>query len=94
VADQGLDDIGGAGRMQQQGSEAEARICAMFAQVLEVDRVDPYDDFFYLGGNSLTAIWLIDRLNNSFGELFDIRQLFDSPTPAELATVVTGGAAA
>ncbi|PWW67081.1 non-ribosomal peptide synthetase [Actinokineospora spheciospongiae] len=50
----------GAGRAP--GTERERLLCATVAEVLGVDRVGPDDDFFALGGDSITAISVSSRL--------------------------------
>ncbi|MBQ1076207.1 amino acid adenylation domain-containing protein [Micromonospora sp. C31] len=63
---------------------AEQRLCALFAEVLGVDRVGPDDNFFDLGGHSLLATRLIARARTDLGLDRAVRDLFQRPTPAGL----------
>ena len=44
-----------------------------------------HDDFFELGGNSITGAILINRLQEKLGEIVHVVALFDAPTVARLA---------
>ncbi|MFI8436021.1 amino acid adenylation domain-containing protein [Streptomyces sp. NPDC079020] len=50
----------GGGR--EPGTERERLLCAVLAEVLDVERVGVDDDFFALGGDSITAITVSSRL--------------------------------
>ncbi|GAA3074677.1 non-ribosomal peptide synthetase [Streptosporangium carneum] len=70
----------------------EDALCALFGELLGVERVGIDDDFFELGGHSLHAIRLVRRLRALFDADLSIRVLFDAPTVAELAARVGTGA--
>src|SRR6185369_14886099 len=48
------------------GTELEERLAAIWQEILRLDRVGRDDDFFYLGGDSLSATRLIARVRQRF----------------------------
>ncbi|WP_168701931.1 amino acid adenylation domain-containing protein [Gordonia paraffinivorans] len=66
----------------------EALLADVFAQVLEVDRVGADDDFFALGGDSLSASVVAARAGSALGVRIPVRALFEAPTVASLAELV------
>ncbi|MBX9853878.1 MAG: amino acid adenylation domain-containing protein, partial [Gemmatimonadaceae bacterium] len=63
----------------------EAIVCELMAEVLRLTHVDIDDDFFALGGHSLTATRLISRIRQTLDRAVAIRTVFEAPTPAGLA---------
>jgi acyl carrier protein len=66
-------------------NQREESFCALFAEVLGLERVGIDDDFFVFGGHSLLATRLISRARAEMGIEIPIRKIFDLPTAAALA---------
>lgn len=67
-------------------NEVEAKLAAIWEDVLEVDQVGVHDDFFELGGHSLLAVRLISAIRKAFTVEMPIGHIFDYPTVSLLAT--------
>jgi amino acid adenylation domain-containing protein/non-ribosomal peptide synthase protein (TIGR01720 family) len=65
---------------------AEQTLAALWAEVLGVPRVGVHDDFFDLGGDSLTVIRVVSKANKG-GLGITTKQLFQNRTVAALAKV-------
>ncbi|WP_432195557.1 amino acid adenylation domain-containing protein [Streptomyces sp. bgisy027] len=66
----------------------ERYVASVYAQVLGLERVETGDDFFHLGGDSLTGTRLAGRLTGAMGTEITLREVFGMPTPASLAAVI------
>ena len=66
----------------------EAELVKIWAEVLELDQVGVHDNFFDLGGHSLSATRIISRVVKAFPLNLSIRALFDSPTVSKMAEVI------
>ncbi|WP_330333704.1 amino acid adenylation domain-containing protein [Streptomyces sp. NBC_00536] len=69
--------------------ETELVLAALWAELLDTDRVGAEDDFFALGGHSLLATRLASALLETFGVELPLRELFEAPTLAEQAVRLT-----
>src|SRR6185369_14723841 len=63
----------------------ERALALVWSEILGVERVGARDNFFRLGGHSLLAIQVVSALRSKLGIEIPLRELFASPTPAELA---------
>ncbi|MQY21387.1 D-alanine--poly(phosphoribitol) ligase subunit 1 [Nocardia sp. RB20] len=66
-------------------TDTERSVAAVFAEVLQLDRVGAEDDFFALGGSSLLAFTLQRGLNGRLGIDVPMAALFTAPTVRALA---------
>ncbi len=90
-------DWGAARSQVPPRTPTEARLAAIVAELLALPvPVGVSDNFFALGGHSLTAIQLMARIRAAYGVDLPVRTLFSDPTVAGLAAalaVARGGAA-
>jgi amino acid adenylation domain-containing protein len=63
----------------------EEMLAQIWAQVLKIEQVGVYDNFFTLGGHSLLATQLISRIRDRFKVQLHLREFFNAATLAELA---------
>jgi nonribosomal peptide synthetase DhbF len=69
-------------------SPEETALCAMFAEVLRREQVGVEDDFFALGGDSLSAMRLVGRVCNGFGVTLSLRDFYSASTVSDLASLI------
>ncbi len=60
-------------------------LAGLFEQVLRVEGVGVEDDFFALGGSSISGAVLINHLQQEVGEIVHVVAIFDAPTVGRLA---------
>ncbi|MDP2604350.1 MAG: AMP-binding protein, partial [Deltaproteobacteria bacterium] len=67
----------------------EVILAKLWAEVLSLDKVGIHDNFFDLGGHSLAASRVISRVIQTFQLELPVKALFDAPTVAEMAAIIT-----
>ena len=67
----------------------EQALGAIWSELLKLDRIGIHNDFFDLGGHSLLAIKAISRIRDVFGVDLPTQTLFEKPTIADLADIIT-----
>lgn len=63
----------------------EARVAAVFCEVLDLTQVGVDSDFFELGGQSILALRLVSRLSEDFGVEVPLQVLFEASTVGSLS---------
>ncbi|MGD1897769.1 MAG: amino acid adenylation domain-containing protein [Phormidesmis sp.] len=66
----------------------EERIVSLWQTLLETEKVGIQDNFFEIGGNSLSAMQLLSQLQNTFSIELTVTQLFGALTPALQAELI------
>ncbi|GAB7036515.1 MULTISPECIES: non-ribosomal peptide synthetase [Catenuloplanes] len=69
----------------------EELMCGVFASVLGAPEVGPDDSFFDLGGHSLLFARLVARVEAVFGATLSMSDVFEAPTPRDLARLLDAG---
>lgn len=69
-------------------TELEKDLARIWIEVLGLERVGLHDNFFELGGHSLKAAQVINRVRAQIGLEVPFREIFESPTIAEIAETI------
>ncbi|MEK6466880.1 amino acid adenylation domain-containing protein [Pseudonocardia alni] len=72
------------------GDDRERALCALFSELLDRTGIGVDDDFFALGGHSLSALRLANRVQARLGAPVTVPDVFARPTVAGLAALVAG----
>jgi acyl-CoA synthetase (AMP-forming)/AMP-acid ligase II len=73
-------------------SPLEAALAGLWATVLNVNQVGPNEDFFILGGDSLSGVWLLAGVKSVFGIDLALHALFhNAGTVAGMARAIEVG---
>ncbi|TDD94832.1 non-ribosomal peptide synthetase [Actinomadura rubrisoli] len=80
------------GDLVEPRTPAEERVAAIWRDVLDLERVGVHDSFFDRGGDSISVVSLVAALRQD-GLDVGVRDVFASPTVAELCERLTGRAA-
>ena len=72
---------------------AEEMLTEIWSDVLGLDQVGINDNFLELGGHSLLATQVVSQVIKTFRVELSSRTLFESPTVADMAVVITQGQA-
>ncbi|MCG8549019.1 MAG: amino acid adenylation domain-containing protein [Desulfobacterales bacterium] len=73
-------------------NETEEKLIALFSQIMHGDALslEPHDDFFKSGMDSLAAVRFINILEKTFNHRLRFSELMDNCTPHTLANLVSG----
>jgi amino acid adenylation domain-containing protein len=81
----------GIGNYEEPTTTLEKNLVAIWQEVLEVKRIGVSDDFFLLGGDSIKAIRICNKIQKTLGETVEITTLFEALTIKELAHRLSTG---
>ncbi|NEU84151.1 non-ribosomal peptide synthetase [Nostoc sp. UIC 10630] len=70
----------------------ESSLAKIWAEVLNIERVGIYDNFFGLGGDSLLTVRLLKQIHKQFENELPLSTLFLNPTIESLATALSSKA--
>ncbi|MEE1931499.1 amino acid adenylation domain-containing protein [Streptomyces sp. TRM 70351] len=90
------DDVRSAGATSPYvapGTPVEKWLAQAWGKALRYEDVSVEDEFFASGGNSLTAVALVNRVNREFGTQLPLQVLFESPRLRDLAARIESGGA-
>ncbi|HEV8267888.1 MAG TPA: polyketide synthase dehydratase domain-containing protein, partial [Thermoanaerobaculia bacterium] len=73
-------------------NEVERTLASMWREVLGLKQVGIHDDFFELGGQSLVAVRLFNKIRKRFGVDLPLSTLFEAPTIERCARVLAAEA--
>ncbi len=68
------------------GDSLERYLSGLWREILDLDQIERTGKFFELGGASLQAARLTNRVQRDLGETIFVIALFDAPTVAEYAS--------
>ncbi|NHB63753.1 non-ribosomal peptide synthetase, partial [Photorhabdus sp. RW14-46] len=75
-------------RYEAPQGETEAALAAIWCELLGIEQISRHDNFFALGGHSLVAVRVVNRIMTVLGVELPLTALFNSPSLAALAQVV------
>ncbi len=81
-------EFSGEGNYQSPENEIEETLLKIWQEVLEIQRIGVTDNFFRLGGHSLVAMNIINRIYEAFDLELNIGDIFDNQTIRQLAKLI------
>jgi amino acid adenylation domain-containing protein len=66
-------------------TEFEVLLSEIWSEVLQIEKIGAQDNFLELGGNSLAAIRITSRVNNTFDLELPVNMVFENPKISQLA---------
>jgi nonribosomal peptide synthetase DhbF len=78
--------------MHGEADPADAAIAVdlmeLWKQLLRVSNLEPDDDFFQLGGNSMLVVRMLGTVSSRFGVTLDVVRFLQRPTIRTLSTLL------
>ncbi|HKH47076.1 MAG TPA: non-ribosomal peptide synthase/polyketide synthase, partial [Thermoanaerobaculia bacterium] len=82
-------EVTARGRSAPPRNDLERYLAGLWTEILGVAGVGVDDDFFQLGGHSLSGAALVGRLQQDLGEIVHVVVMYDAPTVGALAAYLT-----
>lgn len=70
-------------------NDFEEKLVAICQEILGIQKMGVYDNFFDMGGHSLKVITLMIRIFEEFGVEYPLKELFSSPTVANMGEYIS-----
>ncbi|MDM8550514.1 amino acid adenylation domain-containing protein, partial [Desulfobacterales bacterium HSG2] len=68
--------------------ETEQTVAELWKKLLGIGQVGIHDNFFEMGGDSLTAVRMINQIQKELSAKVDLTDIYESPTVEELAGMI------
>lgn len=78
------------GREQAEYNDTEMNVARIWGEVLGLEAVDIYENFYDLGGDSILATQLLKKMEQAFPGLVDISDIFTYATISAMAEYIEG----
>jgi len=82
-----------SGKVTKPQNETESKLVEIWQDTIGLESVGVDQDFFSIGGDSLSSIQLISKINSTFNKRLSPIQLIEAPTIRRLAELLVDGAA-
>jgi acyl carrier protein len=69
-------------------TQTELELAEIWSEILRLETIGVQDDFFDLGGHSLSATQLVSRILNTFAVELKLEDIFNEPTVAGIAALI------
>jgi len=70
-------------------TDLEIKLCNIWMEVLNIEKIGIHDDFFRIGGNSITALKILSRMNDELNIKVRISHLYTYSTIANLHNYIS-----
>ncbi|HKS30080.1 MAG TPA: condensation domain-containing protein [Pyrinomonadaceae bacterium] len=69
-------------------TETERKLAAIWTDILKLETLAREDDYFDIGGNSLSGTQIVNRIEHEFGVRIEFEDIYDYPTLKQMAAHV------
>ncbi len=83
-----MQDITIVGKGADEYTDIEKKVACIYASILDLPEIDIFENFNALGGNSMVSTEVLKVLNEYFGDILDVSDMFSYPTVAEMSEYI------